>query len=674
MSIRKKITLTFLLLIMFSTVVTGIFIRFQADSVMREQISSSMLSVVTTEKDSITTAIEKEDLLPDYLSKDKSIIDLLASTNADPLLVSKVNQLLLDYKNGKDQYEHVFVVDKKGIIIADTDTSLIGKDVSEREYTKRTISTKESQISETLKSISTGNMVIAFTHPVIDPQNADFIGFVTTAVFTDSLAKHMKEMKVNDTKSSYAYLVDETGNMIYHPTADKIGKPVENEQIKGVVEKIKKGKKVEPDVVQYIFDGKEKLASYVVIPGTNWTLVLTGDVDEMLLPIRKMTIFIIFIGIATLIISSVVGIFIAKKISYPITRVTTLLNKTAQLDLVYDESFEALMKTKDETGVMARALAAMRQSLRDIVILLQKSSQDINSNASKVEAITAKVHENSSYNSATTQQLSAGLQENAASTEEISASVDQIGYNVDSIADKTKKGAGYSIEIIERAEKLKKDAISSNENAKLIYADVKNRIEYALQQSKSVNQVNELAYAILGIAEQTNLLSLNAAIEAARAGESGKGFSVVAEEIRKLAEESSKTAANIQKIIIEVNAAVEDMTSSSKKVLEFLDTDVTKDYEKFITVSEQYNHDASTINEMMAEISSSSEELAVSMNNISRSIAEVTVTVNEGAKGVAEITVNTTDTVELTDEVDKSAKESIEYAKVLQEIVDRFKI
>ncbi|HEX9059353.1 MAG TPA: methyl-accepting chemotaxis protein, partial [Clostridia bacterium] len=120
--------------------------------------------------------------------------------------------------------------------------------------------------------------------------------------------------------------------------------------------------------------------------------------------------------------------------------------------------------------------------------------------------------------------------------------------------------------------------------------------------------------------------------------------------------------------------AVNDMKNSSIKVLEFLDTDVTKDYDKFILVSEQYNQDASAVNEMMSITSNSAEELAATMNNIAKAIGEVTITVNEGAKGVSDIAAKTSSTVDLTVEVEKSAKESSEYAKILQEIVDRFKL
>ena len=183
-----------------------------------------------------------------------------------------------------------------------------------------------------------------------------------------------------------------------------------------------------------------------------------------------------------------------------------------------------------------------------------------------------------------------------------------------------------------------------------------------------------MADSILQITGQTNLLALNAAIEAARAGEAGKGFSVVADEIRKLAEQSSSTASDIQRIVTTVFSAVDNMKIGSEKVLEFIDSDVNKDYEDFIRVCNQYDEDAGTVNEIMTVINGSTQELTATMSNISTAISEVANTVNEGTKGVNDIAEKTNDTVALTVEVETMAKESIGNAETLKEIVSRFKL
>lgn len=373
-------------------------------------------------------------------------------------------------------------------------------------------------------------------------------------------------------------------------------------------------------------------------------------------------------------LSIVTSFILGKQISTPIIKVTDLINKTAQFDLIYNKSFDTLAKSKDETGIMARAMISMRNTLREMVELLQQSSKSITENAILVESLTGKVHLNSSDNSATTQQLSAGMEETAASAEEITASIVDVESNAESIAERTKQGTLLSEEITQRAIKLKEDAINSSRNAQSIYNDVKLKMEDAIEQSKAVEQINLLTDTILSITEQTNLLALNAAIEAARAGEAGKGFAVVADEIRKLAEQSSKTTADIQQIVKEVYASVGNMTASSSKVLEFLDKDVSADYNKFMEVSDQYNKDAETVNSMMSTINAVTEELTNTITNVATAINEVSVTVNESAKGVSDISEKTVDTVNITEEVDKMTKQSVEYANALNSIVAKFKI
>ncbi|MFD2876776.1 cache domain-containing protein [Paenibacillus rhizoplanae] len=154
-------------------------------------------------------------------------------------LQNQVNVKLQGLVKDAGNLEHMFVVDLKGTAVADSDTKLVGDNFSDRNYTKNVLKTGMPVISETLKSKSTGAYILAFVHPVVSGEK--MIGFVASAVRADSLVTYLADAKVAGAPSSYAYLVDETGNTLYHPDEKKIGSLVENESIKAVVEQVKAG-------------------------------------------------------------------------------------------------------------------------------------------------------------------------------------------------------------------------------------------------------------------------------------------------------------------------------------------------------------------------------------------------------------------------------------------------
>ncbi|MCX7709316.1 MAG: methyl-accepting chemotaxis protein [Clostridia bacterium] len=677
MSIKVKLSIAMIIMMICSIASVSTIAYFKSSETIMNLTDSGMLEVNKENTNLINAMIDKESRNVAMIAEQKEVGEILSMSqqgNAAEVekLQSDLNSKLLRMVNDAGNLEHIFIVGKNGRIIADSDTKLINADLNERAYTQKALATGEPVISETLKSKSTGAYVVAFIHPV--KVNEQFVGFAATAVNANSIIKYLADAKIFGTKSSYAYLVDEKGNMLFHPDKEKIGKPVENAQIKAVVERVQKGEKLEPAAIQYDYKGKLKKAAYSIIPHTNWTLTLTGDVNEIMAPVRSMANHILIVGIGGVLLALLLGFLIATRIANPIIKLTELINKTAALDLKYDQQYLYLEKNKDETGTIAKATFQTRQVLREMAGKLISVSGLVLDNAEKLEKLSVKVQENAHDNSATTQQLSAGMEQTAASSEEISATISEVDNNVGTIAEKAKEGTTISMQIAERAVNLKSEALESTENARTVYGDVRAKMEKAITESDTITQISVLTDTILAITNQTNLLALNAAIEAARAGEAGKGFAVVAEEIRKLAEQSSRTAAGIQDIVKAVYSSVHHMKENSEAILSFIDKNVLGDYEKLVKVSEQYNVDAMTVNKLMSEFELAAEQLNVSISNISTAVNEVAATINEGAKGVQDIAEKTTDIVDMTLEEVKMADENTHGAKELQALVERFKI
>lgn len=675
MKIRVKIAIAMISIIVITIAILGGIALVKSTTSISSVSKSAMSEINREDSKIISLMINKEKRNTQLIAQQKEVEEvLLKSQNGEPIdeiqaqLVPKLQLMAKDAGN----LEHIFIVNNKGVIVSDSDTKLIGADIKDRNYTKEFIKTGEAVISETIISKSTGAIIVVFAQPV--KVNGQTLGFAAAAVRTESLVSYLADTKILGTKSSYAYVVDNIGTMLYHPDKTKISKPVENAQIKAVVEKAKNGEEIKPEVVEYLYKGVKKQAAYSIIPETKWVLVVTGDINEITLPVKNMTQWLVISAIILIVLALGVAILVSSRISSPIMKLTDLINRTSELDLRSDEQYLYLQRNSDETGTIAKATLKTRQALRDTAKMLVSVSQTILQNAKNMERIAGEIQENAHDNSATTQQLSAGMEETAASSEEITATTGEIDINVNDIAQRVKDGAEKSNEITVRANTLKTAAIESSKNAQTIYNDVKAKMEEAIEESNAITQISVLADTILSITSQTNLLALNAAIEAARAGEAGKGFAVVADEIRKLAEQSSSTASGIQGIVKNVYSSVGHMKDNSEAILEFMDKNVLKDYEMLTKVGEQYNNDAEFVSNLMTDFEASAQNLNISISHISTAMNEVAATINESTKGVMDIAEKTSDIVEMTVEESKLVEQNTNGAKELLALVEKFKL
>lgn len=460
--------------------------------------------------------------------------------------------------------------------------------------------------------------------------------------------------------------------MIYHPTKDKIGKPVENETIKSFVGKNSIDDK--DKIVTYKYNNSEKIAVSDIITSTKWIMVLNADSKEFKSPILHLTRMIVIIAVIIVILAIIAGRIFSLKIANPIIAITSIVNDTANLNLEYKKGYEKFFTHKDEIGMIFNSVANMRKALREMVEDISKVTNDINNNAELVARLTEELKVQSDSTAEETEQLSAGMEESSATIEEISASTGEMENAVTSMAERATEGASETNDIALKANELKQGTIKAKDYSTNIYHEVKDSLEKAIEDSKAVNKIQMLSEAILDISSQTNLLALNAAIEAARAGESGRGFAVVAEEIRKLAEQSSNTASNINDIVLVVTESVDKLSQSSNSILKYIDEEVSKDYEKFIGVGDQYDKDAESLNKFMMDFSALSEELNASISGIAKAINEMSNTVNEGANGITNISSKTMAIVERVNIIKDSTDKNLQGAELLKSITDKFKL
>ena len=489
--------------------------------------------------------------------------------------------------------------------------------------------------------------------------------------FSTQCAAVMQDMRMEGVSSAYGYLVDSDGTMLYHPTADKIGKSVENEVVKGVVSQLQSGNIPQDAVVTYNFNGTVKYAAYA-LTSDHKIVVMSADKGEIMEPITNMVrLMQITMGVC-LIICCLAAWLLTNMITKPIHQLTYIITRTANFDFTHNANSRKLYSRKDEIGIMAAEMHIMRKNLREMVASIQDAGQKINENVSELNEVTDTVNQMCSDNSATSQQLAAGMQETAATTVTINENVSQIKGEAETINAMAEEGAKNSETVMDRALQLRTKTVTASNKTMEIYNSVKEKAEKAIEGSKAVEKINELTGTIMEISSQTGLLALNASIEAARAGEAGKGVAVVATEIGSLADQTSQAIANISAIVKEVNEAVGNMSECLEETTEFLEKSVSADYKEFEQVSEQYKDDANVFKNSMEGIKTSMAQLAGAIEQIASALSGINDTVGESSVGVTDIAEKTSGMVEKTSSATDKVKECYQCVDELRDIVTKF--
>ncbi|HEX9061084.1 MAG TPA: methyl-accepting chemotaxis protein [Clostridia bacterium] len=376
--------------------------------------------------------------------------------------------------------------------------------------------------------------------------------------------------------------------------------------------------------------------------------------------------------VLVLIVIGAVVLWFSRKIVTPIVKAAAQADKAANGDFSVSLSTKYLVR-KDEIGLLTRGIDHINKSMGNHLKEVISVVDLINDEYNKVVDAIQYLNKETFATSAIVQKLSAGIQETAASAQEVSASSNDIENSAEVVAAKSQKGASTANEISNRAAQLKSDFTKSSQDMKSNLNLIRHDLESAIEGANSVDKITLLADSILQITSQTNLLALNAAIEAARAGEAGRGFSVVAGEIRKLADESKIMVSNIREVTKVVVNSVENLKHSSKKIIELVDTRVSHDYEAMLTASDSYSKDSSFINDIAYDLSVTSEKLSSSIEGIITAMNEVSITVNEGASGAQDIASKTSIIAVRVEDIQEKMQVIRDNAQLLKKSVSHYR-
>lgn len=362
----------------------------------------------------------------------------------------------------------------------------------------------------------------------------------------DGYANNLSDVKLEGMDSAYMYVVQNDGTMLYHPTKEKVGQPVENAVIKGVVQQLQDGKKPGTTVVEYDFNGTTKYSAYTILNNEN-ILVLTADESEALAGITAVTGLAIGISVIVMLLTIIITFIMGRRLMQPLVKVSTIIEEIANGDINAD--FGMVKESNDEIGLIIEKMKELTQSLGSIVGKIRNSSDTMSSNS-------YELNDTSSQTLAANNEISKAVEDVAEGSTGMAASISKINENLLEMSNETKDINASVDEIknqtvaVQDSSKIMNDKIKSMQDSSRKMDDgisaISKRIETV---NTTVDKVSNIVSVIEEISSETNLLSLNASIEAARAGDAGKGFAVVAQEIRVLSDNTNTELENIKQII-----------------------------------------------------------------------------------------------------------------------------
>lgn len=443
--------------------------------------------------------------------------------------------------------------------------------------------------------------------------------------------------------------------------------------------------KVVDDIVALIMRG-DKEGAKALIPELNrqkeaytWDLNKIVDMNETWAvqsveesKVRyKRSVFISNTYLILAIIFSIVCSFlIIKEIRGYLKKIGLLSNRMAE----YNLSEEINIERKNEFGTIANSLNKAQDNIKELLKVLIESTEDMSAGSEELYATVEEMTSQLEEISASANNINSTVQETSATAEELYASISEVSSRTIVLEEKANEGRGNAEKISKKAYDTKVSTKALLDNNEKVFLSVKEEIIEAMNKAKVVDEIMVMANTINEIAEQTNLLALNAAIEAARAGEQGKGFAVVADEVRTLAEQSSEAVKDVQTTIKDVREAFNKIAGSSNKLLTFISEDVSKEGYKLLELGNDYEEDGIFMNKMSSDIASMSTEINKTTKDINSAVEEVAGMAQNSAENVSSIKDYISEATEAMEQVAVTAQTQAESAQKLTELVAKFNI
>lgn len=440
-------------------------------------------------------------------------------------------------------------------------------DIKDSEYFKKATSGK-SYVSEPFSNSTNNSSVIAISAPILDSNN-NIISVLVAFKFGDDISNISK--KVSFLNSGKTFVVNSSGKLLGYSNNSYVqkGKTIKDllknkdgSTVDDLVNLISSGKNGSKEV---ICDGAEQLLSYSTVSTTGWCIITTVNKIDLINSFSSLKLINIILGFISLLLISLTLIFIISRISKSILYVSSVMTNFAKGNFTETIKDKYLNK-KSETGIMSRSLAQIQLSLGKSISKIETNSSDLNDEAGELSSISEELSSLIQTIAKAISEISQGAENQTINLANSSLNLNDFGKRISVITEQVNNVTINSSTIGDKAKNSNIELESLMNSIQSLNVNFENFIASLNIVTNDIKEVNEMTALINNISEQTNLLSLNAAIEAARAGESGKGFSVVASEIRNLAELSKDSAQKIYNIVAKVIKNTDEIVVNTNNI------------------------------------------------------------------------------------------------------------
>ncbi|KAB3536407.1 methyl-accepting chemotaxis protein [Bacillus safensis] len=651
-SISKKLIIAFLVVLILPTVALTISAFFTSKTELDKQIMGSAMSQVNAFDTLINENIgNKSDAVTLFSDS------LKASNLQEKNRNATIKELQQFGKINEKDVSAIYAGSEKGLFMQYPVQKMPdGYDPRERPWYQEALKAENGKqvITKPYVAASTGKMVIT-----IAQKTKDGSGVIGLDMEIDSLLQKLKEIKIG--QKGYAFMMEKDKTVLADPT-QKSGSQV-NENLASIIYKNKEGSG------SYTLKGTDKKVAYVTNELTGWKIggtMLVSEVEEAAKPVFNTAIIVFSV---TLIVAGTLIFFIVRSISKRLSNLARFSKKVSEGDL----RDKLQIQSDDEIGQVGKGFNTMIDSLRSLIGAVQTSVENVASSSEELTASAGQTSKATEHITLAIEQFSSGnesqndkVELSSIELEEMNRGLQHMNESAESITASSIKSTDIAGEGGQLVEKTASQMNVIDQSVK----KAENVISALESKSKDITQILGV---INGIADQTNLLALNAAIEAARAGESGRGFSVVAEEVRKLAVQSANSAKEIENLIKEIvqdiDVSQEVFTAVNREVQSGLSfTEQTKvSFHNIFDMTKEISNQLQTMNQTVVQLSKGSA-------HVSEAVREIADVSRESSANIQDIAASAEEQLASMEEISSSSATLSSMAEELRDLISKFKV